>query len=433
MSFGRRLALFFILIAILPTLALVGILLIVSEDSRRGKADARLAAGLETALALYEGQVDEARTRAVALARSPGLASGLRREDEAGLSAFASKAARSPDVVAVEVQGPDGDELAEAGRGQAIAFAQTRLMSGGEPSGILLVSTTTASEYGTDVRRLTKREVTVSRGETVLTSTVAPQFVPIERGGTVDLELPEGEFRAHLLELDPVQQETLLLLGPRKEGGLLSVDRPVGVLLTAFLLLGLVFAYMLARALTGLHLQVSEQAMTDPLTGLSNRRRMHQQLNAEGARAKRFGHRISALIVDIDDFKQINDERGHQQGDTVLQTIAEIVRRSTRLIDITARYGGDELAIVLLETDADGAMVLAQRLRERIAHTEIPLRDGQTIKVTVSIGAATIPDSAPEVDDLIEAADQALLKGKRSGKNRVAEAPKVPKPSVRSG
>jgi diguanylate cyclase (GGDEF)-like protein len=202
------------------------------------------------------------------------------------------------------------------------------------------------------------------------------------------------------------------------------------VLLIGFLLLGLIFAYALARTLTGLHSQVAEQAVTDELTGLENRRRMQQRLADEGARAQRFGHQISALIIDIDDFKQINDERGHQQGDEVLRTIARIVSDSTRAIDIAARFGGDELALVLLETDAEGAMVLAERLRTQVSETEIELRNGESIHVTVSIGAATVPDSAESVEELIEAADQALLTVKRSGKDQVASAPKLRKRKV---
>ena len=128
------------------------------------------------------------------------------------------------------------------------------------------------------------------------------------------------------------------------------------------------------------------------------------------------------LIIDIDNFKSINDGHGHLQGDEVLRTIAEIVLRTTRTIDVGARYGGDELALVLLETDAEGAMILAERLRERIHDAEVPTRGGDTMSVTVSIGAATRTDDLDEMEELIEAADQALLEAKRSGKDRVRAA-----------
>jgi len=423
-SFGRRLALFFVVIALLPTLALAGMLVIVSEDSREGKADARLASGLETALALYEGRFDDARDVAQPLAQDPDLASGLRGGDTPALEDFAAANARGLDIAAVQVLDADGEELAAAGNDDAIAFAEVALASGGEPTGTLRLSVTMAGEYASEVRRLTKRELVVSRDGTPLTASVVPPDVPLEPGETVDLELDEGEFRARLLSLDPDQSEELLLLGPRKEGGFLALERPTVVILVGFLLLGILFAYALSRTLTGLHTQVAEQAVTDPLTELSNRRRMRQILESEVQRAGRFGHELSTLIVDVDDFKEINDERGHPQGDAVLHAVAEAVRDNTRAIDTAARYGGDELALVLPETGAEGALAVAERLRTSVSAARIPLRAGGTMGVTVSVGAATLPDCATEGEDLIEAADQALLRAKKEGKNRTVSAPR---------
>lgn len=131
---------------------------------------------------------------------------------------------------------------------------------------------------------------------------------------------------------------------------------------------------------------------------------------------------MSILILDIDNFKSINDDMGHLQGDAVLRTISEIVLKTTRTIDVAARYGGDELALVLLETDAEEAMILAERLRDRIHDAEVPMRGGGSMSVTVSIGAATRTDDLDEMEDLIEAADQALLKAKRAGKDKVRAA-----------
>lgn len=422
MSFGRRLALFFILIALVPTVGLVAMLLIVSEDSRAGKADARLAAGLETALALYGGEVAQARAAGQRLARDPALAaalSGADAPDAAALQAFASTAAMDPGIAAVQVLDVDGAQLATAGPERAVGFAETGLTSGGAPRGTIRVSTASAGDYASDVRRLTKRELVLERADEVLVATVTPPGDPPEPGETVDLDLGEGDFRAHLLSLDEQDGVALLLLGPAKEGGLLAFGGPALALLAGLLLLGIIFAYVLARTLTALHTQVAEQAVTDPLTGLWNRRRMLALLDQELDRAGRFGHEVSVLIVDIDNFKAINDEMGHLQGDAVLERIAEIVREATRSIDLGARYGGDELALVLLETDAGGAMALAERLRSEIHDAKMPLREGGEMSVTVSIGAATASSPDQGVKALIEAADQALLDAKRAGKDRV--------------
>ncbi len=425
MSFGRRLALFFILIALVPTLALVGMLIFISEDSRRGKADARLASGLETSLALYDGELARASKIADELAASPELSAAITSgggPDSAALGRFARGAAAEPDVTAVQIVGVDGKVLATAGASDAIAFAERGLLRDGARNADLRVSTETAGSYAAELQRLTKREFVLTRGDSILTATVTPPAVNLEPGETVDVDSAQGEFRAHLLQLDSDDDESLLLLGPRKEGGFLAIGGPTLALLLGFLGLGVILAYGISRTLTGLHDQVAQQAVTDPLTGLWNRRRMFEMLEREMLRARRFGQEVSVLIIDIDNFKSINDEMGHLQGDEVLRTIAEIVRRTTRTIDVGARYGGDELALVLVETDADGAMILAERLRDRIHDAEVPRRGGGSMSVTVSVGAATRTDDLDEMDELIEAADQALLEAKRSGKDRVRAA-----------
>jgi two-component system, cell cycle response regulator len=163
--------------------------------------------------------------------------------------------------------------------------------------------------------------------------------------------------------------------------------------------------------------------MTDPLTGLWNRRYMAETLEREVDRAARFRHPISLIILDVDDFKKINDREGHLQGDIVLESVADAVRDLTRSIDVAARYGGDELALILAETGREGATLLAERLRERVAATEVPLREEGMMSVTLSVGVATIPDSAADLVSLVDAADRALLRSKRAGKNQIRTAP----------
>jgi two-component system, cell cycle response regulator len=190
-----------------------------------------------------------------------------------------------------------------------------------------------------------------------------------------------------------------------------------------FLVAAVILAWGLARTLTRRHERIAQEALTDPLTGLWNRRHMAETLDREVSRALRFGHEISLIIIDVDDFKRINDRLGHLQGDLVLETIGDLVRDATRDIDVAARYGGDELALILVETDNEGATILAERLRERVRDTEVPLRDGGAMGMTISVGVATIPDSADDLESLVDGADRALLRAKRSGKNQIRTAP----------
>jgi len=286
-SFGQRLALFFILIALVPTLALVGMLILISEDSRRGKADARLASGLETSLAVYEGELSRASKFAEKFAAGPELAAAITSDgapDAAGLRRFVQDAASEPEVDAVQVVGIDGSVLAAAGADDAIAFAELGLLRGAARNADLRVSTETAGEYAAELQRLTKRELILKRGDQTLASTVTVPATNLEAGEMVDVDIAQGEFRAHLLELDADGEESLLLLGPRKEGGFLAVGEPTLALLIGLLGLGLILAYGIARALSRLHSQVAEQVVKDPLTGLWNRR-MLKMLEREMARA----------------------------------------------------------------------------------------------------------------------------------------------------
>jgi diguanylate cyclase (GGDEF)-like protein len=175
-----------------------------------------------------------------------------------------------------------------------------------------------------------------------------------------------------------------------------------------------------------LHELVSEQAVTDELTGLSNNRRFRELISKEAARAQRFGHELSLVMLDIDDFKQVNDNYGHLQGDEVLRMVGKVLDEESRGVDEPARYGGEEFAVALPETGIEGALGLAERVRARIESMPVDrVRASGRLRVTASLGAAAIPDSANSPQELIAAADAALYKAKRDGKNRVATAPAV--------
>ena len=174
-----------------------------------------------------------------------------------------------------------------------------------------------------------------------------------------------------------------------------------------------------------LHETVQRQAVTDELTGLFNHRRFQEVIFQEVERAKRFEGDVGLIMLDIDNFKRVNDTYGHMQGDLVLREVARVLRESSREIDEPARYGGEEMAVALPGTDLDGAFNFAERVRHAIESLELPLIEGGgTLRVTASFGAAALEqgNGAADKDALVAAADAALYRAKRSGKNRTVSA-----------
>jgi diguanylate cyclase (GGDEF)-like protein len=168
-----------------------------------------------------------------------------------------------------------------------------------------------------------------------------------------------------------------------------------------------------------LHRVVERQAVTDALTGLANRRQFYEVLGREYERAQRFGQPVSLILLDIDDFKQINDSRGHLAGDAVLHSVAATLSEVIREIDLAARYGGEEFAVLLPQTGPDGAANLAERLRTEIAARSIRFGTEHITGVTASFGVAAGPVNDQTQIDLIASADAALYQAKREGKDRV--------------
>jgi len=173
-----------------------------------------------------------------------------------------------------------------------------------------------------------------------------------------------------------------------------------------------------------LHAQVKALAMTDAVSGLSNRHAFEETLNAEVSRAQRHGHPLSLIIFDLDSFKEYNDLWGHPAGDVRLKATAELIRANLRKHDIPARYGGDEFAIILPNTESGGARHFANRLlaAARASTPESPI-DGKGVSgYTLSIGVATFPQDGATLTALLLAADQAELMAKRNGKNQIFAA-----------
>ena len=163
--------------------------------------------------------------------------------------------------------------------------------------------------------------------------------------------------------------------------------------------------------------ELTKLATTDPLTGVANRRFFAERMESELVRFKRFGNPASFLMLDIDFFKKINDSYGHAIGDVALKEFARIARESLRKTDLVGRLGGEEFGILLTETDIDGAMIFAERLRYKIANN-IVYTDVANITFTVSIGISEYSLSDEEVEGIIARADEALYEAKNTGRNK---------------
>lgn len=160
--------------------------------------------------------------------------------------------------------------------------------------------------------------------------------------------------------------------------------------------------------------EIAEIALKDGLTQLFDVSTFHTKFETEIKRYNRYGSEVSLIMMDVDDFKKINDTHGHQEGDRVLYEISKLVQKAARDLDICARYGGEEFAVILPQTGPPEAIRLAERIRKRVeAHFSANYR------VTISFGVATCPQNAKSAKALIDKADQALYRSKHAGKNRV--------------
>ncbi len=160
-------------------------------------------------------------------------------------------------------------------------------------------------------------------------------------------------------------------------------------------------------------------SVTDDLTQLYNSRYLNLVLKRESKRASRNGRPLSLLFVDLDGFKTVNDTYGHLAGSMALVEAASVLRRSARETDVVARFGGDEFALVLADTGSEGAAAVGERIRERIAAHAFLEDSGLNIRLTLSVGVATLPDVAASAEELIKAADTAMYRVKDQGKNGV--------------
>jgi two-component system cell cycle response regulator len=176
------------------------------------------------------------------------------------------------------------------------------------------------------------------------------------------------------------------------------------------------------------HNRVKELSLRDGLTGLYNRRVLEEILHLE--ESKRVRTPVSFLLIDVDDFKMINDTFGHQAGDLALSMIGKVLLENSRKENIVSRYGGEEFAVLLINTRLETALKIAERLRSKLGEQEFSF-SGNRFKLSVSIGVAAYEGHALDTQSLIAIADQALYKAKKSGKNRVCSQ-ETPSPSTMS-
>ena len=173
---------------------------------------------------------------------------------------------------------------------------------------------------------------------------------------------------------------------------------------------------------------VERRARTDQLTGLWNRRHFDEEIKRVRMQAQRKPEPCSLVIADVDFFKKVNDTYGHDAGDAVLKAVAQTFRENVRELDVCARFGGEEIAVLLPATPAAGALELAERLRHALEQRVIR-HAAREIRVTASFGVASFPETARSWDALFGGADKALYEAKRDGRNRVKSAPPAAEPA----
>lgn len=200
-----------------------------------------------------------------------------------------------------------------------------------------------------------------------------------------------------------------LVLGSKRKGAFGDAVRPTLEVLASHMAVSLANARMVRK--------LEDLATTDGLTGLLNKRTLLEAAQQKMASATRFKRKLSVLVTDIDFFKKVNDTYGHDIGDIVIRGLADVLRQARRATDIVARFGGEEFVVLCEETDGNGALLLAERIRTELAATTFQTPKGP-IQVTCSIGIASFPDAGRTWEAVFKAADEALYTSKRSGRNR---------------
>jgi diguanylate cyclase (GGDEF)-like protein len=401
-SLRRRLVVSLVAAALLPFAGAAWIAHAVSVDDARAAARDRLDAVTQGASGAIEGAVQQARGQATALARDRRVQTALVLNDTYTLGAMSAAGASITAGRPVPAPYPSVQVVVRA-EGKPIGFVSVRLP---EPAALLQQA---QSAVGSRVAlRLVRDGETIIRSGPVAPEEPAPasvreQAVPALGEGT-----------------------SLVVVDTARPPQATDVQARLGLALAISLLAIAALAATLARPLLG-RIQVVEDAAAeadvDPLTELANRRAFDRALEHELIRSTRTQRPCALVMIDLDDFKKLNDAYGHAVGDDALRGVADALESQIRAIDLAARLGGEELAVLLPETSAEHALVVAQRLRAAIEAVEVRSVDGRLLPITGSLGVAdTSHDPTPI--GLQKRADAALYAAKRAGKNRVEMAPR---------
>ncbi len=371
---------------------------------------------------------DHLSVRAGPGARDETVGRAFERTTDRRYRVFATRLVGAPSPVVLEVMTPRSPITSRAHRRALWLILATLVSLATLTVGVLGLYRLTRPGRRLSPRRRDVRQVLALVGDALASTHDPERLLPVilhasmEATGAVageavrngDVVAREGTFAETgpplRLDLsgDVVDEELALVLHPGPGG---FDERTVALAHT------LVAQAAIALENARLHGIVKRQAVTDELTGLANRRSFRESLENELLRAERFGNPLSVIVADLDDFKTVNDRFGHQTGDLVLAAFAEVLRNRIRTVDLAARLGGEEFAILLPGTDVPGAEALGENLRAAVADLAVPVGESE-IRLTASFGVAAYPQTHT-ADELLSAADLALYSAKRQGKDRV--------------
>ena len=415
-----RLAVFIAVVTLFPVALGTWLLLGSEAQTVRMRLDTQLAGVAQSARPAFARSLTAVEARADRAARSAALQHALITGSLPSLRRLAAR-----DHVAVTLPGGRvvGRIPADAATRSATVTSHGREL--GRVTVALPLDAGLLHRLAGAVRLTPSLDLLVVRGTVIAGPGGAVGSTPV-RSGTV-LRVAGSSYRYSALPLLATTPQTQLLVtapeslvaaetsGFRTKVLLADVATLATIALLAYLL-GVPFL----RGLREL-LQTARLAHRDHLTGLASRHRFEDALDAELRRADRWGGPVTLLLGDLDDFKRVNDTYGHPAGDAALRHFATVLRESVREIDLPARLGGEEFAVILPATDSGGARRLAERIRAELEARPVPIRGGDTVALTASWGVATAPPRG-EGAALLSAADLALYRAKRDGKNTVAFA-----------